>query len=51
MTYGLLELVDVIGEVEDHETRVLQSNLADETIFVSVNANLLLRLYQQRPID
>jgi len=47
-TDDVLELVDVVGEVENHETRILQSNLTDESIFVVVNTNLLLRLQQQQ---
>ena len=45
--YDVLELVDVVGEVEDHESSVLQSNLTDQSILVVVNANLLLRLRRQ----
>jgi len=43
----VLKLVDVVGEVKNHQSCVLQSDLTDEAIFVVVNANLLLRLRQQ----
>ena len=46
-TDDVLELVDVIGEIEDHQSSVLQSNLTDKSILVVVNANLLLRLRPQ----
>ena len=53
---ALLELVDVVGQVEDHQSCVLQSNLTHKPIFIVLHTNLLLRLqhhhrhlaYQQR---
>ena len=46
-TDAVLELVDVVGEVEDHQSSVLQSDLTDQSIVVVVNADLLLRLRRQ----
>ena len=40
----LLELVDVVCEIKNHESRVVQRYLADKSVFVVVNTNLLFRL-------
>ena len=42
-----LELVDVVGEIENHETGVVQGDLTDKSIFVVVNTNLLLCLQEK----